>query len=185
MLHVPSRGSDANPGTPQAPLRSILRASQLARPGTTVIVARGIYASGFKTTASGSVGARISYVSATRWGARIVPPASLAVSAAVRAADPAASAAWDNRGNYVDIVGFDIDGRGVLPGRPGVMASTTAAPLPAGGRNVAYRGARRLVHGTREQSGSLDFRYNNPRNAQVRRVARAELRAFWPGQHPH
>ena len=31
----------------------------------------------------------------------------------------------------------------------------------------------------------FDFRYNNPRNAQVRRVARAELQALWPGQCRH
>jgi len=28
----------------------------------------------------------------------------------------------------------------------------------------------------------FDFRYNNPRNDQVRRVTRAELASFWPGQ---
>ena len=109
MLHVSASGSDDNPGTPQAPLRSILRASQLARPGTTVVVAPGVYTGGFKTTASGSAGARIYYVSASRWDARIVPPASSVVNAA-------ASAAWDNRGSYVDIVGFEIDGRGVQAG---------------------------------------------------------------------
>ncbi|MDT1837686.1 hypothetical protein FPK49_24680, partial [Acinetobacter baumannii] len=43
--------------------------------------------------------ARIVFQSTERWGARIVPPL-----------DARQSAAWDNRGNYVDIIGFEIDG---------------------------------------------------------------------------
>ncbi len=31
----------------------------------------------------------------------------------------------------------------------------------------------------------FDFRYNNPRNPQVRRVTRAELRALWPAREHH
>ncbi|MGV7207281.1 choice-of-anchor Q domain-containing protein [Oxalobacteraceae bacterium A2-2] len=98
-LYVASSGSDSAAGTQAAPLKTIARAAALAKPGTTVHVAPGTYPGGFKTTASGTASARIYYVSTTRWGARIVPPAS-----------SSNDSAWDNRGNYVDIVGFEIDG---------------------------------------------------------------------------
>ena len=98
-LYVATTGSDTNPGNASAPLKTIAKASQLARPGTVVHVAPGTYAGGFKTTASGTATARVRYQSDTRWAARIVPPAGSVTDTA-----------WDNRGNYVDIVGFDIDG---------------------------------------------------------------------------
>ena len=98
-LYVAPQGSDQHPGTQALPFKTIGRAARAARAGTTVYVARGLYAEGVKTTASGSANARIVYVSTTKWGARIVPPAK-----------SVNRAAWDNRGNYVDIVGFEIDG---------------------------------------------------------------------------
>src|SRR5260370_36555776 len=45
-LYVAPEGSDANSGTPAAPFRSILAASQVAQPGTTRHVAPGMYAGG-------------------------------------------------------------------------------------------------------------------------------------------
>ncbi|NVD74320.1 DUF1565 domain-containing protein [Duganella sp. BJB1802] len=107
QLYVATTGSDGNPGTQAAPLRTIARAASLAVPDTTVHVAAGTYAGGFKTTASGSAGGRIYYLSDTRWGARIVPPAS-----------SSNDTAWDNRGSYVDIVGFEIDGSATQAGTP-------------------------------------------------------------------
>jgi hypothetical protein len=104
-LYVATTGSDTNSGSASAPLKTIAKASQLAQPGTVVHVAPGTYAGGFKTVANGTATARIRYQSDTRWGARIVPPASSATDNA-----------WDNRGNYVDIVGFDIDGSAVQQG---------------------------------------------------------------------
>ncbi len=64
-------------------------------------VAPGTYHGGIKTTASGDAGAsgRIYYVSSTKWGARIVP-----------ALNGGPTSAWDNRGHYVTIMGFEIDG---------------------------------------------------------------------------
>lgn len=98
--YVATTGSDSAAGTKTAPFKTLARAAQVAtRAGTTVWVAPGTYAGGFKTTASGTAAARIYYVSTTKWGARIVPPAS-----------SSNSTAWDNRGNYVSIIGFDIDG---------------------------------------------------------------------------
>ena len=98
-LYVATTGSDGNPGTQSLPLRTIARAAALARASTTVHVAAGTYAGGFKTTASGTAGGRIYYVSSSKWGAKIVPPAG-----------SSNDTAWDNRGSYVDINGFEIDG---------------------------------------------------------------------------
>jgi hypothetical protein len=97
-LYVSSSGSDSNSGASSSPLKTIARASALATPGTTVHVLPGTYPGGFKTTTSGSATARIVYKSETKWGAKI-----LANNAAV---------VWDNRGNYTDIVGFEVDGTG-------------------------------------------------------------------------
>jgi parallel beta-helix repeat protein len=99
VLYVAPNGWDSNPGTRGAPFKSIARAARSALPGTTIMVAPGTYAGGFKTTASGTAAARIRFVSTTRWGARLVPPAN-----------SANKVAWDNRGNHVDIVGFEVDG---------------------------------------------------------------------------
>ena len=97
--YVSSTGSDANPGTEQFPFETIQRASKVALPGTTVHVAPGRYTGGFKTLMSGNESQRIYYISTTRWGAKIVPPRHSETKMA-----------WDNRGSYVDIVGFEIDG---------------------------------------------------------------------------
>jgi hypothetical protein len=99
--YVAPTGKDTAAGTSaSAPFKTLARAASAAtRAGTTVYVAPGTYEGGFKTTASGSANARIKWVSTTKWGARIVPPAK-----------STNNNAWDNRGSYVSIVGFDIDG---------------------------------------------------------------------------
>ncbi|MDQ1924199.1 right-handed parallel beta-helix repeat-containing protein [Massilia pseudoviolaceinigra] len=98
--YVASNGSDANPGTSAQPFETIPRASRVALPGTTVHVAPGTYAGGFRTTMSGTAERRISYVSTVRGGARLVPPRGSTTKMA-----------WENRGDFVDIVGFQVDGR--------------------------------------------------------------------------
>ncbi|RJG27664.1 DUF1565 domain-containing protein [Massilia cavernae] len=98
-LYVAPNGSDSNPGTEARPLRTISKASRLAGPGTAVLVAPGVYNGGFRTTANGRADARISYISTSKWGAKIVPPKGSRTRAG-----------WDNRGSYVDIVGFEVDG---------------------------------------------------------------------------
>ncbi len=97
--YVATTGSDSNPGTLKQPFLTILRASKVALPGTTIHVLPGEYAGGFKTTMSGTEAQRIYYVSTVKWGARLVPPMSSDTKAG-----------WDNRGDYVDIIGFEVDG---------------------------------------------------------------------------
>jgi hypothetical protein len=98
-LYVHPRGDDRNNGTEAAPFRTIERAAREAPPDTTVHVAPGSYPGGFKTTANGIPKGRVIYRSTLHWAAKIVPPL-----------DSTSASAWDNRGNYVDIVGFDVDG---------------------------------------------------------------------------
>jgi len=98
-LYVSPSGNDSSAGTATAPFRTLARAARSTRAGTTVFVAPGTYDGGFKTTVHGTASARIYYVSTTKWGAKIVPPAS-----------STNKVAWDNRGNYVDIIGFHVDG---------------------------------------------------------------------------
>jgi hypothetical protein len=98
--YVSSTGSDTAAGTKAAPFKTLARAAKAAvKASTTVWVAPGTYAGGIKTTASGTSAGRIYWVSTTKWGAKIVPPTS-----------STNNNAWDNRGNYVSIIGFDVDG---------------------------------------------------------------------------
>jgi hypothetical protein len=98
--YVSSTGSDTAAGTKSAPFKTLARAAKAAtKASTTVWVAPGTYAGGIKTTANGTSTGRIYWVSTTKWGAKIVPPSS-----------SSNNNAWDNRGNYVSIIGFDVDG---------------------------------------------------------------------------
>ena len=81
-IYVSSTGSDSNAGTQTSPFKTILRASQAATPGVTIRVLPGVYAGGFKTVANGTAEATIRYLSTTKRGAKIVPPASSTNSAA-------------------------------------------------------------------------------------------------------
>ncbi len=98
-IYVSPKGDDKNAGTASAPFRTMARAASATKPGTTVYVAPGTYDGGFKTTTSGTASERISFVSTSKYGAKIVMPAN-----------STNNTAWDNRGSYVDIVGFQIDG---------------------------------------------------------------------------
>lgn len=99
--YVATTGNDSNPGTQERPFLTILKASQVASPGTTVHVAPGTYTGGFRTLANGTATNRIHYISDTKWGARIIPPP----------VNPT-EYVWDNQGDYVDIEGFEVDGNG-------------------------------------------------------------------------
>ncbi|WP_020657012.1 right-handed parallel beta-helix repeat-containing protein [Massilia niastensis] len=97
-LYVAPGGDDANPGTRRAPLRTIGAAARAASAGITVLVAPGTYPENIKSTASGNAAARIRYVSAVKWGAKIVGSGT--------------EAAWENHGSHVEIFGFDVSGSG-------------------------------------------------------------------------
>jgi hypothetical protein len=97
FLYVSPDGDDDAAGTRDAPLQTIETAASRATPGTTVVVADGTYEGPIQTSAAGTPGARISYVSENRWGARIVGEAE---------GEPV----WQSDGDHVDIVGFDITG---------------------------------------------------------------------------
>jgi parallel beta-helix repeat protein len=99
-FYVNPAGSDAADGSASAPWATIQHAADAARPGTIVHVAPGTYMEAIKTRASGTSDARITFLSQTKWGARIIALNS--------------DSAWENRGDYVDIEGFDITGDGRL-----------------------------------------------------------------------
>ncbi len=107
QLYVSTTGRDSNPGTASAPFLTILKASKVALSGATVHVAPGTYPGGFQTTANGTALARIHYLSDTKWGAKLVPPAN-----------SNSEMAWYNSGNYVDIDGFEVDGSNTQSGAP-------------------------------------------------------------------
>jgi hypothetical protein len=108
-LYVAPTGSDSNSGTVSAPFRTILKASKVAKPGTMVHVAAGTYYGGFTTSTSGTASARISYVSTTPWGAKIVP-----------ASGTTARTAWSVMGDYNDVIGFEVDGKSNLSWKNGI-----------------------------------------------------------------
>ena len=111
-LYVATTGSDTNPGTRDEPLKTIARADALARPGCTIHVGPGTYrvaapsarSAGILTTTNGTASARIKFVSDVKWGAKIVFSGT--------------GIAWNSKGAYVDIDGFDISGTG----RIGILA---------------------------------------------------------------
>ncbi len=133
-IYVAPTGSDSNSGSQSAPFRTILRASQVATAGVTIRVLPGTYAGGFKTVASGTAEARIRYVSTSRWGAKIVPPAS-----------SASTSAWDNRGSYVDIEGFEVDGTAVQAGTKWLLGIYTAGSYSAIKGNRVHHIARTVA----------------------------------------
>jgi hypothetical protein len=105
-FYVAATGSDTNPGTQTEPFLTIAHADSLASAGYTIHVAPGTYtvsapstrSAGIKTVRSGTPSARIKFISDIKWGAKIV------VSGA--------GIAWNSKGAYVDIDGFDISGSG-------------------------------------------------------------------------
>jgi hypothetical protein len=99
VLVVSPFGDDSGPGTRAEPIRTIARAAEAAVPGTTVVVTPGTYLGSFRTTASGTASAPITYAAEPRWGVRLV-------------GDGTADAVWRNEGDHVEIRGFEISGTG-------------------------------------------------------------------------
>jgi hypothetical protein len=95
-LVVAPGGDDEASGTADAPLRTIDAAAQRAEPGMTILVRTGTYEGDVRTKASGTADERIVYVAES--------PDTRIVGAGDNVG------AWENDGDYVDIVGFDISG---------------------------------------------------------------------------
>lgn len=114
--YVSATGSDSNSGTsPSSPWLTINHADaaltvgsgttctagsgwvSVTGIGACVHVASGTYSQTIITNKSGSSGARIRYVSDTRYGAKLAGTAG-------------SSLIWTTHGKYVDMVGFDFDG---------------------------------------------------------------------------
>lgn len=100
QYYVAPNGNDANDGSVDGPWRTIQHAALAVGPGATVNVAPGDYAGPVLTERSGTPQARIRFLSSERWGARIYY------------AGTDYWQVWLNRGDYVDIVGFDVSGGG-------------------------------------------------------------------------
>jgi hypothetical protein len=97
--YVATTGSDSNPGTQTRPWRTINHADSaisLGSAGTIVHVAPGTYFESITTKKSGTASARITYVSDTQYGAKLV------------GAGP--GLIWRNWAAYIDVVGFEFDG---------------------------------------------------------------------------
>src|SRR6266478_7870835 len=97
--YVSPNGSDRNAGSVKRPWATIDYAAMWLLPGDTVHVRPGVYSGRIATAASGVADARITYISEQKWEAHII-------------GDVVDRSAWDNRGNYVDIIGFDVSGIG-------------------------------------------------------------------------
>jgi parallel beta-helix repeat protein len=99
--YVSTTGNDSNDGT--APddahaWRTIAQANSLAVAGWVIHVGPGTYTSPVTTDHSGTSGSHIRYISDTQWAAKIIISGS--------------TSPWNQRGNYVDIVNFEIQGNG-------------------------------------------------------------------------
>jgi pectate disaccharide-lyase len=95
--YIAPSGSDRNDGGKEHPWATITHAGSVAVPGMVIHVTPGRYAEAVVTSASGTATARIVYVSDQDWDAVILAPGQDGF-------------AWNNTGNYSDIIGFEISG---------------------------------------------------------------------------
>src|SRR5439155_1356350 len=94
--YVSPEGNDTSgDGSAANPWASIAHADAQVGPGSTVHVATGTYTGSFSTNASGTASAYITYISDTKWGAKIVG---------------GSFSTWSNYGAYVEIQHFDVTG---------------------------------------------------------------------------
>lgn len=108
-FYVSTDGSDSNPGTQSQPFRTITKADSVAVPDCTIHVASGNYTGGFTTSKAGTSSGLITFVSDTKWGAKIIPPAS------------GSSTAWTVSGQHSVVDGFDVDGQSSSVWRTGIL----------------------------------------------------------------
>lgn len=97
-IHVATTGNDTTgDGSSGNPYATILKGSQVAVAGDTVLVHDGTYTGGFTTSKSG-----ITYQSQNKWGAKISCPSS--------GGPTNGESFWDNSGSDVTIQDFEIFG---------------------------------------------------------------------------
>jgi len=109
--YVSTAGSDSNDGSAAHPWRTIQHAASMAKAGMTIHVAAGTYNEHVVSSVSGTATSRIIFISDAKWGAKVV---GLGCSAVGPSYDcPSGyNSTWSNKGDYVDIRGFDITGDG-------------------------------------------------------------------------
>ena len=100
VFYVSMGGNDNNDGSSGHPWATIQNAANRVAAGDTVHVMPGTYSTAVKSVVSGTSSQRIRFISDTKWGAKIIAHSTYT--------------AWENRGDYVDIAGFDITGDGNL-----------------------------------------------------------------------
>jgi uncharacterized protein DUF1565 len=96
-FYVSAKGSDRNNGSAKRPWKTINHAASVVKPDATVHVAAGEYQGNVTTSVSGTSTARIRFISEQQGAAHIVGGTG--------------EAAWLNKGDYVDIMGFDVTGK--------------------------------------------------------------------------
>jgi hypothetical protein len=99
-LYVAATGSDSNPGTLASPFLTIAHAASVAVPDDVISVASGTYTGNLTTSASGTAGHPVTYISAVKYGAKIIGTGT--------------GIHWTDNGDYTDISGFDVSGSGRL-----------------------------------------------------------------------
>ncbi len=104
QYYVATTGSDSNSGSQSSPWKTLSYAASKVSAGATVHVAPGTYnsSSEMKLTAAGNSSARVVFISDQQWGAKIVSTVT-----------GNSTAVWIT-GDYVDFVGFDITGPGLM-----------------------------------------------------------------------
>jgi len=116
--YVSTTGSDSTGnGSMTRPWATITHASTQVRPGATVYVAAGVYTGSISTRSSGTPSAYITYQATTADFSKDVNCAQVAA----RQGDLSTCAklvgtytdTWDNYGDYVAILGFDVSGPGM------------------------------------------------------------------------
>lgn len=96
-FYVSTTGSDRNNGSAKRPWKTINHAASAVKPGAILHVVAGEYEGNVTTSISGTSSARIRFISEQRGAAHIVGGTG--------------EAAWINKGDYVDIMGFDVTGK--------------------------------------------------------------------------
>jgi hypothetical protein len=102
-IYVSTTGNDANTGTSSYPYRTIQKAVNVAKPGTTIHVLNGVYSENVRVAVSGTASSRIIIKSENKWGAKVKGPLE------------GYKGIFTITGNYIDIAGFEMYGNAAYP----------------------------------------------------------------------